>query len=43
MKAKFSRPGVGHDADNLSVEMLRNPKKDVKMTIGKDLTRPCIR
>jgi hypothetical protein len=34
---------VGHEDDNLNVEMLRSPKKDVKMTIGKDLIIPCIR
>jgi len=42
IKAWLSRLWVGYEADNLSVEMLRSPKKDVKMIIGKDLTRPCI-
>lgn len=41
IKAWLSRWGAGHEADNLSVEMLRTPKKDVKMVIEKYLTRPC--
>jgi hypothetical protein len=42
IKAWLSKLGVGHEDDNLSVEMLRCPKKNVKIIIGKDLTRPCI-